>query len=53
MGVTDKAGGKAKEVEGKLTGDEEREAQGKTEQAKADAKDAVDKAKDAAAKLTE
>ena len=42
MGLTDKVSGKAKEVEGKLTGDEEREAQGKTEQAKGDAKDAVE-----------
>lgn len=39
--------GKAKEGAGKLTGDEELERQGKTDQAKADLKDAADKVKDA------
>ncbi len=43
----DRLGGKAKESEGKLTGDEEREAQGRTDQAGADIKDAGEKVKDA------
>jgi uncharacterized protein YjbJ (UPF0337 family) len=41
----DKLAGKAKEAEGKLTGDEVREGQGKAQHAWGDAKD---KAKDAA-----
>ena len=49
MGLTDKA----KEAEGKLTGDEEREAQGKAEQAKGEAKDAIEHAKNAASKISE
>ena len=40
--------GKLKEAEGKLTGDETREAQGKGDQAKAGLEEAWDKAKDAA-----
>ncbi len=40
--------GKLKEAEGKLTGDETREAEGKGDQAKAGLEDAWDKAKDAA-----
>lgn len=39
--------GKAKEFEGKVTGDEAREAQGKGEQAKSDLKQAGEKVKDA------
>jgi uncharacterized protein YjbJ (UPF0337 family) len=39
--------GKAKEVEGKVTGDETREAQGQGEQSKADLKQAGEKIKDA------
>ena len=39
--------GKAKEFEGKVTGDETREAQGKGEQAKSDLKQAGEKVKDA------
>ena len=42
MGLTDKAKGKAKEFEGKATGDKQREAEGKVEQAKGEAKDAVE-----------
>lgn len=38
--------GEAKEAEGKATGDESREAQGKAEQAKADLKQAGEKVKD-------
>ena len=41
MGLTDEAKGKAKEFEGKATGDEKREAEGKLEQAKGEAKDAA------------
>ncbi len=40
--------GKLKEAEGKLTGDETREAQGKGDQAQAGFEEAWDKAKDAA-----
>jgi uncharacterized protein YjbJ (UPF0337 family) len=54
MGDTDKAEnkldelkGKAKEVEGKVTGDDAREAQGKGEQSKANLKQAGEKVKDA------
>ncbi|MGH3026435.1 MAG: CsbD family protein [Gaiellaceae bacterium] len=54
MGADDKiknaaenAAGKAKEAEGKLTGDRAREAQGKGEQSKADLKNAGEKVKDA------
>ncbi len=39
--------GKAKEAAGKLTGDEELEAQGKGDQAKSDLKQAGEKVKDA------
>jgi len=38
-GLGDKISGKAKELEGKVTGDESREAQGKAEYAKGDLKD--------------
>jgi uncharacterized protein YjbJ (UPF0337 family) len=38
--------GKAKEAMGKLTGDHEKEAEGKTDQAKSDLKDAGEKVKD-------
>jgi uncharacterized protein YjbJ (UPF0337 family) len=41
------AGGKAKEVIGKATGDKSVEAEGKTDQAKADLKNAGEKVKDA------
>jgi uncharacterized protein YjbJ (UPF0337 family) len=54
MGLDDKMknkaddlSGKAKETEGKLTGDESREAQGKGEQTKSDLKQAGEKVKDA------
>lgn len=54
MGAEDKfknaaedLGGKAKEAWGKLTGDEEDEAEGKADQAKSDLKQAGEKAKDA------
>lgn len=43
----DKLTGKAKEAEGKLTGDREREAQGRGEQTKADLNQAGEKVKDA------
>ena len=39
--------GKAKEATGKLTGDESTEAEGKTDQSKADLKQAGEKVKDA------
>jgi uncharacterized protein YjbJ (UPF0337 family) len=42
--------GKAKEAEGKLTGDKSREAEGKLDQAKGKAEDALDDVKDAAGK---
>jgi uncharacterized protein YjbJ (UPF0337 family) len=48
MGLKDDATGKAKEAEGKLTGDKSREAEGKLDQAKGTAKDAVADIKDAA-----
>ena len=38
--------GKAKEAMGKLTGDHEKEAEGKTDQAKSDVKQAGEKVKD-------
>ena len=41
------AAGKAKEAIGKATGDEQVEAEGKTDQSKADLKAAAEKAKDA------
>jgi uncharacterized protein YjbJ (UPF0337 family) len=43
----DEMKGKLKETEGKVTGDETREAQGKGDQAAANMDQAVDKAKDA------
>ena len=39
--------GKAKEAQGKLTGDEAKEAEGRVEQGKADLKQAGEKGKDA------
>lgn len=42
----DKIKGKAKEAVGKLTGNEEMEAEGKADQAKGDAKQAGEKVKD-------
>ena len=48
MGLKDEAAGKAKEAEGKLTGDQTREAEGKLDQAKGKAKDLLEDAKDAA-----
>ncbi|QWC86296.1 CsbD family protein [Nocardioidaceae bacterium] len=39
--------GKAKETEGKVTGDKSRETEGKVDQAKSDLKDGVKKVKDA------
>ena len=53
MGLTDKAKGKAKEFEGKATGDKQREAEGKVEQAKGEVKDAVQHVRDAAGNLVE
>ena len=54
MSATDKlknsvedAGGKAKEAIGKATGDRDTEAEGKTDQSKADLKNAGEKVKDA------
>ena len=43
MALKDDAKGKAKEAEGKVTGDKSREVEGKLDQAKGKAKDAVDK----------
>ena len=48
MGLKDEVEGKAKEAWGKATGDDKTEAEGKIDQAKGDAKDAVDDVKDAA-----
>lgn len=45
--AAEKASGKAKETLGKLTDDEAKEAEGKTDQSKADLKQAGEKAKDA------
>lgn len=53
MGLKDEATGKAKEFEGKLTGDKSREAEGKLDQAKGDVKDAAGKVKDAAGNLVD
>lgn len=50
MGLKDNVTGKAKEAEGKLSGDSSREAEGKLDQAKGEAKDAIDDVKDAAKK---
>ena len=50
MGLKDDVEGKAKEAWGKATGDEKTEAEGKVDQAKGDAKDAIDDVKDAAKK---
>ena len=54
MSAVDKAknavedvGGKAKEAAGKVTGDHSTEAEGKTDQSKANLKDAGEKVKDA------
>jgi uncharacterized protein YjbJ (UPF0337 family) len=43
----DEAAGKAKETVGRVTGDRQTEAEGKTDQAKADLKNAGEKVKDA------
>lgn len=45
--TTDDIRGKAKEAAGKATGDESLENQGRTDQAKADLKEAANKVKDA------
>lgn len=45
--AVDDAAGKAKEGLGKVTGDEDTEAEGKADQSKADLKDAGEKVKDA------
>ena len=54
MSLEDKVTGTAKEAEGKLTGDKSREAEGKLEKAKGEAKDAagnlIDRARDEVAK---
>ena len=46
--AADEAAGKVKETTGKITGNEDLEAKGHTQQAEADGKQAGDKAKDAA-----
>jgi len=48
MGLKDEVEGKSKEAWGKATGDDKTEAEGKLDQAKGEAKDAVDDVKDAA-----
>ena len=53
MTLKDEAEGTAKEVQGKVTGDESREAEGKLEQAMGKAKDLVEDAKDAAGNLVD
>lgn len=45
--TADKVAGKAKEVYGDATNDSEKKAEGKTQQSKADVKDAGEKVKDA------
>jgi uncharacterized protein YjbJ (UPF0337 family) len=45
--AAEKLGGKGKEAAGKATGDERLEAEGKTDQAKSDLKQAGEKIKDA------
>ncbi|MGZ4620034.1 MAG: CsbD family protein [Frankiaceae bacterium] len=59
MGTADKASneaqdlkGKVKEAAGKVTGNEELEAEGKSDQAKSALKDVGEKVKDAASKVT-
>ncbi|MGA4545314.1 CsbD family protein [Uniformispora flossi] len=47
-GAMDKLKGKAKEVAGKVTGDRRQESEGRTDQAKGKAKDAVDGLQDRA-----
>lgn len=58
MGAVDKAknkiedlGGQAKETVGRVTGDRQTEAEGKSDQVKAGLKDAGEKIKDAGAKV--
>lgn len=58
MGAIDKAknkvedlGGRAKETTGRVTGDRETEAEGKSDQVKAGLKDAGEKIKDAGSKV--
>jgi uncharacterized protein YjbJ (UPF0337 family) len=53
MSLEDKITGAAKEAEGKLTGDKSREAEGKLERAKGEAKAAAEDVKDAAGKLVD
>lgn len=53
MGLMDDAEGKAKEAEGKLTGDKSKEAEGKLDQAKGDVKDAGNAAADAVKDATD
>lgn len=45
--AAEKAAGKAKEAAGRASGDERLEAEGRTDQSKADLKDAGEKVKDA------
>jgi uncharacterized protein YjbJ (UPF0337 family) len=45
--TVDDAGGKAKEAIGRVTGDRDTEAEGRTDQSKADLKNAGEKVKDA------
>ncbi|WP_030776465.1 CsbD family protein [Streptomyces sp. NRRL S-920] len=47
-GGMDKLKGKAKEMAGKATGDDRREAEGRTDRAKGEAKDAMESARDKA-----
>ncbi len=46
--MTDKLKGKAKEIEGRLTGDKVRETQGKLEKAKGDVEASISRAKNRA-----
>ena len=46
MGLKDEATGKAKEFEGKLTGDKSREAEGKLDQAKGKVEEGVGNVRD-------
>lgn len=50
---SDEVKGKLKETEGRITGDEERERQGRLDQAKGKAAEAWDKAKGAASTATD
>jgi uncharacterized protein YjbJ (UPF0337 family) len=53
MGLFDRFKGKAKALEGRVTGDKGREAEGNLAQAKGEAEDAIEHVKDAAGNVVE